>query len=135
MLAPGEDSIFDFFPILPDSRDSIRLKICVFFNELRYKAVEQTEHIVHNKNLTIAVWPTADTDGWNSKYTGDLLRKRCRYCFKDNREGPGALKKFSILHQPLRRLFRSALDFMAAHAEDCLGHQPYMRHNRDFRLC
>src|SRR5208283_3905897 len=98
MPASGESSIFDFFPILTDGSYSIALKICVFFNELRHKAVKHTEHIMHNEDLAIAVWPAADTDGWDSQYTRNLLRKRCRDCFKDNREGPGALKKFSILH-------------------------------------
>src|SRR5208283_2539998 len=98
MLATGENSTFDLFPVLPDSSYCIALKIGVFFNELRHKTVKQAQHIMQNKNLTIAVWPAAATDGWNSQDLGDLLRKFRRYYLKDNRECAGFLKKFSILH-------------------------------------
>src|SRR5437762_6657849 len=64
-IVPG--SIKDQFP-----------ELCILPHEFRYECVEQSEHVVADQHLAVAVWPRSDADRGNLQPTGHGLRHGIR---------------------------------------------------------
>ena len=62
VLIGGEGSLEDLFSIGPESLEHVFTQVNIAFGEFRSKAVEETEHIMDDQHLTVAVNASANSD-------------------------------------------------------------------------
>ncbi len=65
MFFAGKPAIFNIADIFPESPPHFLGEVSVFFNELRGKDLENSQHVIDNEYLTIAVWPGANAQSRN----------------------------------------------------------------------
>jgi len=58
-------TLLNFFLVASERLERIGLEVSVRLNEFRHKVIEETEKIIENQHLTVAVRTGADADGGN----------------------------------------------------------------------
>ena len=58
-------TLLNFFFVASERLERIGLEVSVRLNEFRHKVIEETEKIIEDQHLTVAVRTGADADGGN----------------------------------------------------------------------
>src|SRR5574337_967951 len=110
------------------------LKIHIFLDELRGKAVEEPKNVMDNKHLAVTVYSCPDTDGRYVKHPVNFFGKGRRNHLDHDRECSGVLDSPSISEDLFPGRLVLALDLEAAEHVRVLGSQADMGHNRNARV-
>src|SRR5712672_956 len=99
-------------------------KVRVLFHKRWHKVIKDSQHIVADEDLAVAVWSSTDADG---RYLESIRYSMCnivRNRFEDDRKGSGILQCQRIFEQFLRRFLVSRLSPHSSQAMYVLGSQP-----------
>src|ERR1700737_400486 len=103
----------------------------VLANELRDVVRVQSEDILDDQHLGIAIRPRADADRGNRQSLGDAPAQLAGDSLEHDGERAGIFQRFRIVEGPLRGLVAAALHSIAPELVDKGRGQAEMRHDRD----
>jgi hypothetical protein len=112
---------------VPDALVKFQIGLGMF----RMEIWKQSQHIVQNLNLAIAVRTGANADGWDLQALGDFFGDIVRNEFQDNRKGPSGFQSPGLLKQPRSRRFAFALLVVPSYLVDMLRCKTHMAHDRN----
>src|SRR6185369_5908732 len=92
-------ALLNLFFVASERLKRIRLEMRVWSHELGHKIIEESEEIIEDQHLTVAVRTRADADGGNRHGIGDGLSQLRRNGLKNQRKRPGCLKSLRIVQQ------------------------------------
>src|SRR5438045_7133835 len=101
MLDRGKRAAFDVAAIAIGGVPNDIAQIGILPDEFWYVARRQTEQVVDDQDLTVAMGTRPDADGWDLERRGDLTGNRCGNTLQDDREGACLLRSHGIGVQPL----------------------------------
>src|ERR1700682_295010 len=100
-------------------------------NEFRDVVRIQSEDVLDDEHLRVAMRARADADGRHRQRLRHPLSEHARDALEDDGEGAGLFQRSSIGEDLLRRFVAATLDPHAAELVDELRSQPQMAHRRD----
>src|SRR4029079_13962420 len=92
-------ALLNLFFVPSERLKRIRLKVSVWSHKLGHKIIEESEEIIEDQHLTVAVRTRADADGGNRHGFGDGLSQLRRNGLMNQRKRPGCLKSLRIVQQ------------------------------------
>src|ERR1700726_3202224 len=103
----------------------------VLANELRDVIWVQSQEILDDQHLTIAVRPGPDTDRGHSQRLGDTLPERARDGLQHDCECAGVFQRPGVVEDPLGRFITATLDPIPAELVDEGWREPEVPHHWD----
>src|SRR5665213_4192729 len=103
-------------------------------DELRMKVHVETQQILQNQNLTVAIRARADADLRNPQRSGNALRKRRGNALENHRKRAATLQRLSLTQDVLSALAAAALHPEAAVRMKRLRLQAKMPHDGNAAL-
>src|SRR5262249_14587934 len=92
-------------------------KLRVLFHERRHECIKESEHVVTDQHLTVAVRSCPNTDRGNPQPGSDRLGDGIRNRFEYDRKGPGVFECKGVEHQFLGGLVIARL---LAHSSEAM---------------
>ena len=68
MFGSWEATFLDLAAEILDRITNRGFEVCIGFDESRLAIARESEHVVNDKDLPIAVWPSADSNGWDANF-------------------------------------------------------------------
>ena len=99
MFRSGKGSGHDLLFILLQGFDNERLQVGKFLYKLGNVAVEHTQHVVDDQNLSITMRAGSYANGRAGYFRGDAPGQFGGHTFHHQGKNPGLIQSFSILNQ------------------------------------
>src|SRR5580704_5492865 len=117
-----------------DSARNFAGKIRILARKFRRVADGESNEIVEDENLAIAVWAGADADGWNAELFGDARGEFARNGFEHHGECAGGFNSFCIALKLFRGVCSFSLDVKPAQSIDGLWREANVAHHGYLRF-